>query len=88
MATISIEGGTDRPEPLLYPNSWRYRWTDNGGPHEVIFQSFDGVVPKVGDSIVNGVLVPLVGIKSNQDHSKWVHEHRDSYGRQTFPTAY
>ena len=29
-------------------------------------------VPKIGDSINAGVLVPLVGHLINQDHSKWL----------------
>lgn len=69
--TITIEAGVAKIADLLYV----YRWNDVGGIHEVTFTSDE--VPKVGDSIENGVLVPLVGYKINDDHSKWLPDQYD-----------
>jgi hypothetical protein len=62
MATISIEAGCAR---ILNTNSYVYRYSDNVGNHVVVFQA--NRIPEIGDSIVNGVHVPLVGYKINND---------------------
>ncbi len=82
MATVSIEGGCVN----LGGNTWVYKWSSVTGFHENVFTSAEGVNPKVGDSIVDNVLVPLVGYKTNQDHSRWIKYPPETYGRQNFPS--
>lgn len=59
---VSIEGGCVFN---LDENEWEYRYEDTDGFHYVWFSSL--VTPKIGDTIVDGVLVPLVGYKINND---------------------
>lgn len=66
----SIEGGTYR----LSTNSegidtYVYRFTNRQGENTIVFLA--AVVPKIGDRIVNGIHIPLVGDKINSDTSKW-----------------
>ena len=66
MTTISIEGGcSSTPHVYNHTTIYTYRYSDNLGNHEINFTS--SVVPKVGDEIVNGVHVPRVGYKINND---------------------
>lgn len=60
--SVSIEGGC-----VFYParNQWLYQYEDTDGWHSVIFNA--ATTPKIGDTIVDGVLVPLVGYKVNND---------------------
>lgn len=74
MLPISIEGGCVHLEEDL----WVYRWNDNAGLHEYIFEAGPNT-PRVGDSIVNGYLVPLVGWKINTDTSKWQETSYDTW---------
>ena len=62
MSIISIEGGC-----FFVPlkQMWCYRWEDTEGWHAEYFMSM--TTPKIGDTIVDGVLVPLVGYKINND---------------------
>jgi hypothetical protein len=62
MATISIEGGCTR---IQGTNSYTYRYTDSTTEYLIVFTAV--AVPKIGDSIVDGVHVPLVGYKINND---------------------
>lgn len=61
MSIISIEGGCEH----LFGDLWGYTFNKIDGEHHVVFTST--VVPKVGDTIVGSVLVPLVGYKINND---------------------
>lgn len=70
MPTISIEGGCVQLGDTL----WEYRWGDVDGEHRVQFSSVGK--PKIGDKIVDGALVPLIGYKINGDTSRW-QEQRD-----------
>lgn len=62
--SVIIEGGC---WPYKYENSnvWVYEYEDTEGDHFLVFYS--DTKPKIGDTIVNGVLVPLVGYKINND---------------------
>lgn len=62
MTTISIEAGCELIEGT---DSYIYRYTTNAGENVVVFQGV--AVPKIGDSIVDGTHVPLVGYKINND---------------------
>lgn len=62
MATISIEAGCDRIENT---SSYIYRYSTVEAEYVVVFVAAQ--VPKIGDSIVDGVHVPLVGYKINND---------------------
>ena len=66
MQEISIEGGCSRVEGDIFS----YHWSDNDGFHTVLFDTF-GIAPKIGDKVVNGQLVPLIGYKINDDTSHW-----------------
>jgi len=71
--TISIEAG------CIYRgnNIWEYRYGDNEGYHSVQFAS--DIAPKIGDEIVNGFLVIRTTPKINQDHSKWIPQHEETW---------
>lgn len=73
MATnqISIEGGCI----LVGPNLWEYRYNDNDGFHTIVFPS--SLQPKIGDDLVNGVLVVRTTPKINADYSKWIPPEQD-----------
>jgi hypothetical protein len=60
---ISIEAGCAKIPGTT--NSYLYRYSDNAGNHVVVFLA--NKIPEIGDSIENGVLVPLVGYKINND---------------------
>lgn len=60
--SVTIEGGCHY---LPYKGEWLYIYEDTSGVHMNWFQSI--TKPKIGDTIVNGVLVPLVGYKINND---------------------
>ena len=62
MTTISIEAGCTR---IPNTDSYVYRYTDNDAEHVVVFLAVE--VPQIGDSIVDGTHVPLVGYKINND---------------------
>lgn len=78
MATIKIQSGCVQ----LEGNDYIYRYTDKEGEHTVVFTASQ--VPKVGDSITDGVLVPLVGYDINQDHSKWIKNPPDTWPENKF----
>lgn len=90
MANVSIEGGCTRISNLyaVSPHMWKYHYTTSDGDFTEFFTAPVGTVPKIGDRIVDGVLVPLTTVKSNQDHSKWEHSPPETYGRSVFPTEY
>lgn len=62
MTTISIEAGCDH---IGDSDSYVYRYTTNAGENVIVFQAV--AVPKIGDSLIDGVHVPLVGYKINND---------------------
>lgn len=64
---IVIQGGTYQN---LQTGVWIYPYTDNAGEHFVTFTAHR--TPRIGDTIVNGVLVDAVLPISNQDKSKWL----------------
>lgn len=68
MATseVVIQGGTTKLGDMYY----RYDWSDTVGHHVLLFTS--ATVPKIGDKIVDNVLVLADLPISNQDHSKWL----------------
>lgn len=70
---VSIEGGCI----YLGNNLWEYRWGDNDGYHSIQFSS--DIAPKIGDEIVNGLLVIRTTPKTNQDHSKWLPPQQDEW---------
>lgn len=78
MATIKIQGGCTQ----LEGNDYVYHYTDKEGEHTVVFTASQ--IPKVGDSITDGVLVPLVGYDINQDHSNWIRHHPDTWPENKF----
>jgi hypothetical protein len=73
MTTISIEGGT----VLVSPGVYKYSYDDVEGFHTITFTASQK--PKVGDSVVDGVLVPLVGFKINGDVSRWLPASYDTW---------
>ncbi len=78
MSTVKIQGGCVQ----LEGNDYIYHYTDKEGEHSVVFTASQ--VPKVGDSITVGVLVPLVGYDINQDHSKWLPPQIDTWPENKF----
>lgn len=68
--TTRIDGGCKKI--LFDSDSWLYEFEDSDGIHTFIFTA-NGLVPKLGDSIVNGVLVPLEGFIINNDPGKVQH---------------
>jgi hypothetical protein len=66
MATISIEGGTT----YLGNNVYRYQYGTVDGIVSIDFTASQK--PKVGDMIVDGVFVPLLEWKINDDKSRWI----------------
>jgi hypothetical protein len=65
MATISIEGGTKQ----LSATTYRYEYGTVNGIVRVDFTA--PRKPRIGDSIVDGVFVPLTEWKINNDTSLW-----------------
>lgn len=54
------------------PNTWIYRWQDKEGLHEIKFTTEPGVVPTIGDYLVNGNFVVGERPQINQDHRMWI----------------
>lgn len=73
MATISIEGGCTR----ISGNSYSYRYSDSTTEYLIVFTAVE--VPQIGDSIVDGVHVPLVGYKINNDPGFQAKKHRHKF---------
>lgn len=71
---ILINGGTYK----IADGSWVYPYEDSTGSYKIVFLADVGVVPRIGDSISDGVLVPLVGYKTNNDPGK-------AQARKTYP---
>lgn len=67
-SSTRIEGGCTRTGDA----SWSYTYTTTSGITTLLFTADVGVVPKIGDSINAGALVPLVGHLINEDHSRWI----------------
>ena len=59
--SVSIEAGCTK----IGPNRYIYIYDLNEGLEAISFNST--TTPKIGDTIVDGVLVPLVGYKINND---------------------
>lgn len=70
-STISIEAGC----VFLGNNTWEYRYGDNDGQHKIVFQSV--IKPKIGDTLVDGVLIIRTEPKINEDYSKWLPPEQD-----------
>lgn len=62
MATLEIEAGCAR---IASTNYYVYRYNKKEGEYEVVFSAL--TIPEIGDFIVDGVHVPRVGYKINND---------------------
>jgi len=63
-------------------NTWIYRWQDTKGLHEIKFTTEPGVVPRIGDYLVNGNFVVGERPQINNDRRMWIrrkHKTWDGY---------
>jgi hypothetical protein len=64
---IRIEGGCWIADHDLFGTPlWQYPWNDSDGFHVETFTT-GGLIPVIGDTIENGVLVPKSGYIINND---------------------
>lgn len=70
MSNVSIEGGTYKLSSENGVDTYVYRHTYKDVEAVTVFTATD--VPKIGDSIQDGVHIPLEGYKINQDKRKWI----------------
>jgi hypothetical protein len=65
MSIVRIEGGCTMIDWGSYPYQFYYEWADTAGTHREYFSATQH--PAIGDTIVNGQLVPKTGYIINND---------------------
>lgn len=67
MAGIMIQGGCVLLSTVGIVNNWVYRFANGAEAEQALFTADVGMVPQIGDTIVNGILVKRDGFIINND---------------------